>query len=305
MTCAVSRRSVLAGTAGLLAACAPASPTWEQISPPVQQALQLQALEARAGGRLGVSVLDTATGAAFGHRADERFGMCSTFKLPLAAVMLREADAGRIPLDRRVNYTQADMVPYAPVTGPNLARGHMTVGALAEAAQVTSDNVAANLLLGLIGGPAGFTQMLRTLGDPDTRLDRLEPEMNLVPPGEVRDTTTPAAMARLTARLLTGDALTPAARARLSGWMEATATGAKRIRAGLPAGWRAGDKTGTAIADVMVNKYNDVAIFWPPGRAAIVVAAYYDAPGQFETMRDEDQAVLADVGRIAAASAMR
>ncbi len=294
---ALSRRGVLAAMAGVLSACA----TPSRAGP---FSADLKALETRAGGRLGVSVLDTATGASIGHRADERFGMCSTFKLPLAAMMLREADAGRIPLDRRVSYTQADMVPYAPVTGPNLAQGHMTVGALAEAAQVTSDNVAANLLLALIGGPAGFTQILRTLGDAETRLDRLEPEMNLVPPGEVRDTTTPAAMARLTARLLTGDALTPASRARLSGWMEATTTGAKRIRAGLPAGWRAGDKTGTAIADVMVNKYNDVAIAWPPGRAPIVVAAYYDAPGQFETMRDEDQAVLADVGRIAAAWAL-
>lgn len=256
------------------------------------------ALEAKAGGRLGVFVLDTGSGAATGHRAGERFGMCSTFKLPLAAAILNEADRGRLPLDRRISFTQADMVPYAPVTSQHLAEGAMTIEALAEAAQVTSDNVAANLLLRQIGGPEGFTAKLRALGDSVTRLDRFEPTMNLVPAGEVRDTTTPEAMAHFVAKALTGDVLSATSREKLAGWMVATTTGQKRIRAGLPADWRAGDKTGTASADGMVNKQNDVAVAWPPGRAPIVVAAFYESPGAFENIRDEDQAVLAEVGRI-------
>jgi beta-lactamase class A len=260
----------------------------------------------RAGGRLGVFVLDTRTERSIGYRADEPFALCSTFKLPLAAFILREAERGRLTLDQRVPYTQADMVPYAPVTGPNLAQGYMTVGAMAEAAQTTSDNVAANLLLRFIGGPAGFTSIARALGDARTRLDRLEPDLNLGRPGEVRDTTTPQAMANLVAHIMTANAvLTAPMRDLLFSWMVATTTGAKRIRAGLPSAWPAGDKTGTAIADGMANKYNDVAVAFPrergPGRSPLVIAAYYEAPGQFEEIRDQDQAVLAEVGRIAAA----
>lgn len=261
----------------------------------------LAALEAQSGGRLGVFMLDTASGRSTGHRADERFGMCSTFKLPLAALILREIDRGRLGDDQLVPYSQADMVPFAPVTSRHLGDGGMTVAALAEAAQVTSDNVAANLLLGLIGGPTGYTAKLRTAGDTITRLDRLEPAMNLVLPGELHDTTTPRAMTRLAAALLTERLLTPVSRDRLIGWMIATQSGKRRLRAGLPAGWRAGDKTGTAVgAEKMVDKYNDVAIAWPPGRAPILIACYLDAARSGADVDPAGEALHAEVGRIAA-----
>jgi beta-lactamase class A len=260
----------------------------------------LAAVESAAGGRLGAQLLDTGSGRTAGWRGDERFGLCSTFKLLLAAAILREADAGRLDLEAVVAYGKADLVPHAPVTEAHLEQGGMTIGALAEATQLTSDNVAANLLLKLLGGPEGFTRILRSLGDPVTRLDRIEPEMNLVPAGEVRDTTTPRAMAASVARIVTGDVLSPAARERLVGWMVATATGTRRIRAGLPSGWRAGDKTGTGVAPAMPNKHNDVAVVWPPGRAPVVIAAYFEASAYFESTRPQDDAVLAEVGRIAA-----
>jgi beta-lactamase class A len=260
----------------------------------------LAKLERRSAGRLGVYLLDVASGRELGQRADQRFGMCSTFKLPLAAAVLREADAGRLALDERIAFGKDDMVPYAPVTEKHLEEGGMTVAALAEATQTTSDNVAANLLMRRLGGPAEVTKMFRAMGDAVTRIDRWEPEMNLVPAGEERDTSTPRAIGGLTARLFSGDLLTPASRELLRNWMIATTTGKRRIRAGLPTGWIAGDKTGTGIAPAMANKYNDVAVIWPPGRAPVVVAAYFEASGHFEKMRAEDEAVLAEVGRIAA-----
>ncbi|MDX2233727.1 MAG: class A beta-lactamase [Hyphomonadaceae bacterium] len=261
----------------------------------------LAALEARAEGRLGVCMRDARTGETAGWRADERFALCSTFKLPLAGLTLAAIDRGALSFDARVPIADADMVPHAPVTGPARAQGFMTVGALAHAAQAHSDNVAANLLLARLGGPAGFTAALRALGDDVTRLDRLEPELNLVLPGDVRDTTTPRAMAATTARFLHGEALSPAARATLSDWTVATATGLKRLRAGLPAAWRAGDKTGTALADGMASKLNDVAMVWPDAGAPFTVAAYYEAPFPTDAVRDEDQAVLAQAGAVAAA----
>ena len=259
------------------------------------------ALEKAHGGRLGVCVLNTANDELIGNRLDERFGMCSTFKALLAAVILREIEQGKLQADQFVPYTEDDMVFYAPVTTENLAAGGMTVEALAEATQVTSDNVAANLLLDLIGGPQGFTQRLRVTGDEKTRLDRYEPEMNLVPLGEVRDTTTPRAMAFSLRHFLLEDGLSDASQAQLIDWMIATRTGLRRIRGGLPSDWVAGDKTGTGMASSMVNKYNDVAIVWPPERAPAIITCYYDGPGTFDTMRKEDEVVLAEVGRLAAA----
>ncbi len=272
---------------------------------PYAAALALARLERTVGGRLGVAILDTSTGQMVGHRLDERFGMCSTFKLPLAAAILREVDQGRLRHDQWVPYGAADMIAHAPITRQHLARGGMTAMDLAEAAQTTSDNVAANCLLKLIGGPAGFTAILRTAGDATTRLDRFEPHMNRVTGQDLRDTTSPSAMARTTATLLTGDWLTPASRERLIGWMEATTTGARRLRAGLPAHWRSGDKTGTGMAPGMHDKYNDIAITWPPGRAPLVITAFFETPQSHTSMRDKDQAVLAQAGRIAASWSQR
>lgn len=271
--------------------------------PAVDVSAALAALEARAGGRLGVCLLDTGSGRLVGHRLDERFAMCSTFKLPLAALVLRAADAGRLRLDEAVAITKADLVSYAPVVEPKVGQT-LTVAALAEGAQTTSDNAAGNLLLARLGGPAGFTAALRGLGDSVTRLDRTEPQLNIVKPGEEHDTTSPRAMAATMARLLTGDALSAASRERLIGWMVATTTGGKRLRAGLPSSWRSGDKTGTGRADAMTDKVNDIGITWPPGKAPLVITAYFDSSRRTDATQPADEAALAEVGRIAAAWAL-
>lgn len=302
------RHTLAAGLAWLLPAGAyatqrPLPALAAQAQPQPQPAVAaLEALEKQTGGRLGVALLNTANGALAGHRMEERFAMCSTFKLPLAALVLRQIDQGHLQARQWVPYTSADIVAHAPVARAQLSRGGMTVLAAAEAAQTTSDNTAANLLLGLLGGPAGFTAQWREAGDSVTRLDRLEPQMNLVLPGDPRDTTTPAAMAQAMAKWLTGDLLAPASKALLIQWMVATRTGSKRLRAGLPRAWRAGDKTGTAMAEGMTDRYNDVAIAWPAaGSAPVFISAYFEtAVSHGGQMRDQDQAVLAEVGRIAA-----
>lgn len=298
----IDRRGVMVGAAALtMAGCA--SPRQVQRNIVVNSIMGV--LEARVGGRLGAFVLDTASGRMTGHRDGEAFAMCSTFKLALAAAVLQRADQGRLNLEMELLYSQADIVPHAPVTGPNLAKGSMRIVDLAEAAQKTSDNVAANLLIRFLGGPAAVTAIIRSWGDDVTRLDRYEPEMNDVPPGEERDTTTPRAFAQMMTALLTTDRiLKTGSRDLLIQWMADTDTGMKRIRGGLPPSWKSGDKTGTANSTKFNNKTNDVAIFWPPARPPVIVTAFYEADGKYEEIRAGDQAVIAEVGRIAAAQAV-
>ena len=249
--------------AGGSAACA------QQPTAPAAAA-RWQQIEAGSGGRLGVAVLDTGSGQLHGHRLDERFPMCSTFKWLAAAVVLQRVDAGQEQLDRRLRYGRDVLLPHSPVTEKHLADG-MTLAQLCEATITTSDNAAANLILDSYGGPPAVTRFARALGDPATRLDRREPELNDVPPGDVRDTTTPRAMAGALRAALFGPTLSAASRARLAAWLEATETNRQRLRADLPAGWRMGSKTGSGPRGTT----NDVGVFWPPGgRAPIVVAAY-------------------------------
>jgi beta-lactamase family protein len=73
-------------------------------------------IEVESGGRLGVAVLDTLTDARFGQRADERFPMCSTFKLVAAAAILARVDAGEERLDRRIRFGAGEVVVNSPIT---------------------------------------------------------------------------------------------------------------------------------------------------------------------------------------------
>ena len=256
----------------------------------------MAALEVRSGGRLGVAVLDTQTGATFGHRADERFAMCSTFKALVAGLILARVDQGKERLDRRVTYGREVLVSHSPVTEQHVGDG-MTIGALCEATVTLSDNAAANLLLDTFGGPPAVTAFVRTLGDKVTRLDRREPELNVVAPGDQRDTTSPRAMLGALRALTLGSALSPASRRQLVAWLVANQTGDKRLRAGLPAGWKVGDKTGS-WGDGKVGTTNDIAVIWPPGRAPLLITAYLN-----RATVDDDQrnAVIAEVARIVVA----
>ncbi len=249
------------------------------------------AVEKAAKGRLGVAVLDTGTGRRLAYRGAERFPLLSTWKVMAAALILARVDQGTDSLDRRVTYSQSRVLAYAPVTRLHVAAG-MTVGELCAAALELSDNTAANLLLESCGGPKGLTAWLRSIGDGVTRLDRTEPMLNEARRGDPRDTTTPRAVADTLDKLLIGNTLSAASRRQLAAWMIACKTGAGRLRAGLPSGWRVGDKTGTNNTGA-----NDIAIAWPPIRPPLIIASYLADTGVPPRQRD---AALADVAKIAA-----
>lgn len=252
----------------------------------------MEQIEQRAQGRLGVAMLDTGSGLALGWRQDERFAMCSTFKLPLAAWMLALVDQGRERLDARVQYAASEVVEYSPVSGSKAgAEGGVTVAELCSATVSLSDNTAANVLLARHGGPAALTAWLRSVGDFTTRLDRNEPTLNEAALGDDRDTTTPLAMRQTMQQLVLGHALTPASRATLQRWLVETRTGDRRLRAGVP-GWRVGDKTGTAGSS---GTANDIGVLWPPaGGAPVLVTCYLTRSAVPPEQRD---AAIADVAR--------
>ena len=252
---------------------------------------RLADLEAKSGGRLGVAALDLATGRRIAHRGDERFAMCSTFKFLAAAHVLARVDRGEERLDRRIVFTRQDIVTYSPVTEKRVGGEGMTMAELCEAAMTVSDNTAGNLLLASFGGPAGLTTWVRSLGDGVTRLDRIEPELNDVPPGDPRDTTTPAAMTENLNRIVLGDVLSQPSRDRITRWLVASTTGNDRLRAGLPNGWRVGDKTGTGYHGAT----NDVGVAWPPDRRPLVISVYYAGSSATAAVRS---AVIAEAARI-------
>lgn len=301
MTTGTDRRSVLTGLGALgVMGCSQqstpeAGPGEQPARPSVRlpiEALDLSALEARRGGRIGFVAMDMADGRALSARADERFVYCSTFKMYLAAATLIRIQDGRETLDRQVPVTAADMINHAPVTETAVGSS-LSVERLMQAIVEVSDNPGANLLLKAGGGLEAMQAFYRSLGDDSTRVDRFEPEMNRLD-GD-KDTITPMASVRNLRRLFVAadSPLTAASQARLLGWMFASPTGADRLKAGVPAGWRVAHKTGTGG----YGPTNDIGLLYPPTGAPVIVAAYYHATRG--TTPEANDAVIAEATRIA------
>ncbi len=268
----MTRRTLLAAgtaTAATLLAGVPAHATGD---PGVTA--RLRRLEEQHGARLGVFAHNLATGRTVRHRADELFPMCSLFKTLASAAVLRDLDRNGEFLARRIHYTEADL----PATGSDKTREHlaegMTVAELAEVAITYSDNGAGNLLLRELGGPTAITRFARSLGDPVTRLDRWETDLNSAEPWRITDTTSPYAIGRTYGRLVLGDALNRKDRALLTHWLLNNTTSGKRFRAGLPATWTIADKTGSGS----YGTANNVGIAWTGTGAPVVLSVLSTKP---------------------------
>jgi beta-lactamase class A len=238
----------------------------------VAGSIELTALEERFRTRIGVYALDTGTGKTLAHRADERFLLCSTVKALTAAAILKLSTQQPGLLDKIIHYPPSELLlPHAPVTSQHLQDG-LSVSALCEAAMDHGDNTAANLLLGVLGGPSAVTAFARSLGDPVTRLDRTEPTLNDGSAGDERDTTTARRIGADLRALVLGDALGASQRKTFTRWLTGSATGGALIPSGFPTGWRIGHKSGSGDN----GEVNDIAVIWPPKRAPFIVAVYTD-----------------------------
>jgi beta-lactamase class A len=288
----LTRRQV---TAGLAAAAFSASLSRPGTAFAFSASLQsdLAAIEAKSGGHLGVAVLDTASQARLDYRGNERFPLCSTFKVLAVAAVLKRVEAGRERLDRPFVLKRTDLVAYSPVLKDRVGDA-ITLAELCAASMTDSDNTAADFVLKSLGGPAAVTAYARTIGDTVTHLDKNEPLFSRNKPVGLAkaDVTTPVAMVNNLQALVLGDALAPSSRDQLKAWLLGCKTGDRRLRAGLPEGWQCGEKTGS---DESHGSTNDVGLLWPPQqRPPVVVAAYLT---NTKAKYEDREGALADVAR--------
>jgi beta-lactamase class A len=293
MTASLSRRELLVRAALVpVAAYVSTSGARVQAHARAEVHVPFARLEHRYEARLGVFGVDTASGRTVGHRADERFAFCSTFKALAAALVLQRRSLPE--LETVVRYSSRDLVDYSPITAQHVDTG-MTLRAVCDAAVRYSDNTAGNLLLRELGGPAGFTRALRRLGDPITHADRLETDLNTALPGDRRDTSNPRALAADLRKVAVGDVLSHEQRALLTRWLITNTTGDRLIRAGVPRGWKVGDKSGQGG----YGSRNDIAVIWPP-RAKPMVLAVLSTRSQTDSAPSDD--LVAEAARVAVAA---
>lgn len=227
-------------------------------------------VEERLGARLGLAILDEESGRQWSYQADQRFPMCSTFKVLASGAFLAKVDRGEDSLQRRAVISEDDLVSYSPFTETRVGGEGLTMAEICEAALTLSDNTAGNKILEAIGGPVAVTEFARSIGDDVTRLDRWETELNEALVGDARDTTSPNAIGQTLRELLLGSTLSEGSKQQLRSWMVANKTGDAKLRAGLPNDWTVGDKTGGGENGTMA----DLAVIWPPNRRLLIVAVY-------------------------------
>ncbi|WP_430503210.1 class A beta-lactamase [Micromonospora trifolii] len=287
---------------GLVSACqagepaaAPSAEVTASAGPPTAVAAEFTRLETQFGARLGIYAIDTGTGRSIEHRADERFAYASTVKALAAGALLARTTPEQ--LDRRISYTSSDLVPYSPITEKHVQDG-MTLRDLLDAIVRYGDNTAANLIFDALGGPQQLEQDLRAIGDQVTEVEREEPMLNEAVPGDIRDTSTPRAFATDLQKYVLGDALADDDQALLTRWLRGNTTGAELIRAGVPAGWMVGDKTGAAS----YGTRNDIAVIWPTNGAPIALAIMSSRDGKDAKY---DNALIVEASKAALAELTR
>lgn len=251
---------------------------------------QLSDLEKQVGGRLGVVLFDTGNASRIVYRGNERFPMCSTTKVMVVATLLKKSESDKTLLNQVIRYGSGELVNYNPITEKHVGTG-MTLAELSAAALQYSDNTATNLIIQYLGGRDAVMQFARAMGDTRYRLDRLEPQLNTALPGDPRDTTTPLAMAQSLQKLIFGQVLAPEKRVQLIEWLKGNTTGNPSLRAGLPASWGVGDKTGGGD----YGTTNDITVIWPPKQAPLILVTYFT---QFQKDAPLRRDVLAQVARI-------
>ena len=262
-----SRRQALLGglTLAAAAACSPKTVLADPAEPlpPIDE--RIAALERRYNADVGLFAVDLDGGRSIAHRGQETFAMCSTFKGYASARVLQMVERGQLMLGQKVFVDPAAIVANSPRTQPR-AGADMTLDELCQAALQVSDNTAGNLLLKTIGGPPAITAFARSIGDPSSRLDRWETELNSAVPGDARDTSTPEALGGGYRDLLVGDALAPPQRQQLEDWMRSNETSS--MRGALPPGWTSADKTGSGD----YGSTNDVGVAYGPAGRRVLLA---------------------------------
>ncbi|KAB0479732.1 class A beta-lactamase [Vibrio chagasii] len=250
----------------------------------------IEQIESRVSARIGVAVYDSATKQTWSYKGDERFPMMSTFKTLACANLLYDAENKGLDLDSKVSIKSEDLIVWSPVTKELVDKG-ISLRDACSATMTMSDNTAANIVLGGIDGPNGLTEFLRSIGDSNTRLEHLEPELNHARPDDARDTTTPKSIVMTLNELMYGDTLSQASKSTLKGWMMGNKVSDGMFRSILPSGWNIADRSGAGA----YGSRAITAIVWSEHRDPLIISV---ALTETEFTLQERDKVINEVGQL-------
>jgi beta-lactamase class A len=283
-------------------------------------------LATESDGRVGICALDIADAAPVCVNAGQHFPLQSVMKLVVAAAVMNAVDRQAMRLDDAVVVRPEDASP-GPQDFADLVRRQgslkTTIEDLMRRAVIDSDSTSIDVLTERLGGVSAVQDFLQRKHIAGVRIDRNERRLQAESVGltwtaayadsdkfevaikilsperreaawnsylnDPRDTATPEGMVRFLKALAAGQLLSAVSTQKILGIMTATATGTDRLKAGIPAGWSLGHKTGTGrVWKGMRSAFNDVGIVTAPDGRRIAVAVFISASQR----TDAEQAAL-------------
>jgi len=255
---------------------------------------RLAELAAKAGGNVGISVLQVESGRRVTVGGQLWIPLQSVFKVPLAVAVLRDVQAGHASLEQMITVRAEDRAPGVAMNEQKWTQvpRAVSVRQLLEYSLVDSDNTSSDKLLDLIGGPAVLTETMHSLGFQEIAVRA--PTKAMGPAGELPNQATAEALAGLLASLVRGEILQVRQSALLWELMGRARTGERRIRAGLPPGTQVVDKTGTGAHG---STTNDVGVVTLPGSAGHLAMAVLISGSSLPSRAQEE--LIAEIARTA------
>ena len=231
-----------------------------------------------------------------GLNADSHPPMQSVFKLPLAVTVLHLVEQGKLTLDQQVHFLPSDRIPagYSPLQDQHPdANIDVPLRELFRLAVNLSDNVAADILLRLVGGPKVVQAYITSLGIKDFHIVDGEHGLYLDAQNQFNNWISPNAAVQLLRLLADASPLTPTDTQFLFGLMESSPLAPHRIRDGVPPGTVVRHKGGTSQTILgLTYATNDVALVTLPDGRTLALAIFLTNSTDDDKTRDATIASL-------------
>jgi beta-lactamase class A len=260
---------------------------------------QLARIAAQARGRVGVACSLPGRTLDCDLAATAAYPTQSTYKLPIAMVMLHQVEQGRFSLDQTVRIVPSQLAgpgDYSPLRDEHPHGAvDVSIREMIERAVTRSDNVAADTLLRTEGGGAVATAYFRSSGIDGIHIVYPEQIVNRDERLQYSNSATPRAYVALLRLLADNSPLSPEHTKLLLDCMAASHTGDHRLKALLPPGTPVADKTGTSGQNrTTLNATNDFGLITlPNGQKLAVAVLIADATAPFAVR----ERVIAEIGK--------
>lgn len=248
---------------------------------------QIARIAAEAHGRVGVACSLPGKALDCDLNSSQALPMQSVYKLPISMAMLHRIEQGRFTLEQKVRFLPSDIgAPgeYSPLRDAYpRANVDIPIEDLLRRAIVDSDNVACDILLRILGGPAAADAYVRSLGITGIHIVDEEKTVDQDERLQYRNSAQPRALVELLRRLADRSPLSAEHTSLLLGWMAAAHSGDHRLKGLLPPGTPVADKTGSAgQARPTMNATNDIGLITlPSGQKLAVAVLITDAAAPF------------------------